>query len=332
MKRMSLKLDQFNKKILQILLSNSKESVTSLGKKIHLSRENVNYRLKKLTNVGIIKDFTTEFNEKALRIKHYVLFAQLMRLKADTEKEIFDYLKNHKYISWIGTAAGKWTLIFDIYLSENIELQQIINELLLKFGAHIEEYTVLQLETGEYFFEKFIEQKPITALIKKKEITLNNKLDLIDYKIMSLLNKNSRISYAELSESVGLTANGIKNRIKDLEHRKIIRKYSITLDFKKFDYEWYGIQLKLLEFDQVTLTNIQHFFKNHPKIIFYYKYIGPWDYDVGIMARNSTELREFINKLRTKFPKELKLTDVFITLEEIKGYQLPDGVFHQIEN
>lgn len=332
MERMSLKLDQFDKKILQILLSNSKESVTSIGKKIWLSRENVNYRLKKLTNTGIIKDFTTEFNEKVLRIKHYVLFAQLMRLKADTEKEIFDYLKQHKYISWIGTAAGKWTLIFDIYLSENAELPQIIKELLLKFGAHIEEYTVLQLETGEYFYEKFIEQKPITIpaiLPKKKETAPPNRLDLIDYKIMFLLNKNSRTSYAELSERVGLTANGIKNRIKDLEHKKIIKKYSITLDFKKFGYEWYGIQLKLIKFDQITLTNIQHFFKNHPKIIFYYKYIGPWDYDVGFIAKNSIELREFINELRTKFPEELKLTDVFITLEEIKGYQLPEGVFQQ---
>lgn len=327
---MGLKLDAFDKKILQILLSNSKESVTSIGKKIRLGRENVNYRLKRLVNAGIIKDFTTEFNENALRIKHHVLFAQLMRLKAETEKEIFSYLKQHKYISWIGTAAGKWTLIFDIYLPEDVELSRIISELLLKFGTHIEEYTVLQLESGEYFFEKFIGQKPISLFPKEKKKTPNNRLDLIDYKIMSFLNKNSRISYAELSEKVSLTANGIKNRIKYLEHIKIIRKYSITLDFKKFDYEWYGIQLKLTKFDQEMRIKIQDFFKNHPKVIFYYKYIGPWDYDVGIIAKNSTELREFINELRTKFPEELKLTDVFITLEEIEGYQLPEGVFHQL--
>lgn len=327
---MSLKLDKFDKNILQILLSNSKESVTSVGKKIRLGRENVNYRLKRLINAGIIKDFTTEFDENALRIKHHILFAQLMRLKAETENEIFDYLKQHKYISWIGTAAGKWTLIFDIYLPEDVELSQIISELLLKFGTQIEEYTVLQLESGEYFFEKFIEQKPISIFPKEKKIP-NNRLDPIDYKIMSFLNKNSRINYAELSEKIGLTANGIKNRIKYLEHMKIVRKYSITLDFKKFDYEWYGIQLKLTRFDPEMRTKVQEFFRNHTKVIFYYKYIGPWDYDVGIIAKNSTELREFINELRTKFPEELKLTDVFITLEEIKGYQLPEGVFHQLD-
>lgn len=328
---MVLKLDAFDKNIIQILLSDSSESVTSIGKKIRLGRDNVNYKLKRLIDSGIVKDFTTEFNEKALRIKHHVLFAQLMRLKAETEKEIFDYLKQHKYISWIGTAAGKWTLIFDIYLPEDVELSQIINELLLKFGTHIEEYTVLQLESGEYFFEKFIEQKPISIFPKEKKKIPNNRLDSVDYKIMSFLNKNSRINYAELSEKIGLTANGIKNRIKELENGNIIQKYSITLDFKEFDYEWYGIQLKLTRFDPEMRTKIQEFFKNHPLIIFYYKYIGPWDYDVGIIAKNSTELREFINELRTKFPEELKLTDVFITLEEIKGYQLPEGVFRRFQ-
>ena len=47
------------------------------------------------------------------------------------------------------------------------------------------------------------------------------------------------------------------------------------------------------------------------------------------LAKNSTELRYLINELRTKFPDELKIVDVFITLDEIKGYQLQDGVFQQ---
>lgn len=326
---MNHKLDAFDRKILKILLSNSRESVTSISKKIGLGRENVDYKLKRLVNTGIIKYFITEFDEKALRIKHHVLFAQLIRLMPNDEKDILDYLKQHKYISWIGTAAGKWTLIFDIYLTEDVELSRVVNELLVKLGKHIEEYSLLELESSEYFFEKYMEEKPIFILEKKKKISMK-KLDAIDYKIISSLNKNSRINYAELSQNIGLTANGIKKRIKDLEKENFIQKYSITLDFKKFGYEWYGIQLKLTKFDQEIITKIQQFFKNHSKITFYYKYVGPWDYDIGFLVKNSMELRDFINELRTKFPDELKIVDVFITLDEIKGYQLPDGVFQQL--
>ncbi len=325
---MNLKLDKFDKKILQILLSNSKDSVTSIGKKIRLGRENVDYKLKRLIKQGIIKDFVTEFDEQALRIKHHILFAQLNRLARDTEKQILAHLKEHKYISWIGTAAGKWTLICDLYVPEHLAVNFILDEILIKFGAHIGDYVLLELIQGEYFFEKYLKRKESTIPRKAvKEST--RRLDGVDYQIMALLNSNARINYAELSQKIGLTANGIKRRIKDLEKARIIKKYSLTLNFKKFGYEWYGIQLKLIKFDSETTNHIQQFFKNHPKIIFYYKYIGPWDYDVGLIAKNSTELREFINELRTKFPEELKLTDVFITLEEIKGYQLPEGVFHQ---
>ncbi len=327
---MSLKIDAFDKNILKLLLSNAKESTTSIGRKIRLGRENVDYKLKRLIKQGIIKDFVTEFDERALRIKHHVLFAQLNRLTGDTEKQILAHLKEHKYMSWIGTAAGKWTLICDTYVPEHMAVNIILDEILIKFGAHIGDYVLLEFINGEYFFEKYLGKK--AAIMPQKAIKeLTKKLDEIDYQIMALLNSNARINYAELSQKIGLTANGIKKRIKDLEKIRIIKKYSLTLDFKKFGYEWYGIQLKLTKFDSKTINHIQQFFRNHPKVIFYYKYIGHWDYDVGFIAKNSTELREFINELRTKFSEELKLIDVFITLEEMKGYQLPVGVFHRLE-
>src|SRR3989344_3991084 len=230
---MNQKLDAFDRKILQILLSNSRESVTSMSKKIELGRENVDYKLKRLVSMGFIKDFITEFNEKALRINHHILFAQLIRLRPNDEKDILDYLKQHKYISWLGTAAGKWTLICDIYLTEEVKLSQIINELLTKLGKHIEEYSLLELESGEYFFEKYLEEKP-DFVMKKKKKTPTRRLDLIDYKILSLLNQNSRINYAELSEKIGLTANGIKKRIKDLEKTvQLLKQFSCFFIFHR---------------------------------------------------------------------------------------------------
>jgi len=74
---MDLKLDAFDQKIIELLLANSKESTVSLGRKIKLGRENVDYKLKRLIKQGIINNFVTEFDERALRIKHHVLFAQL---------------------------------------------------------------------------------------------------------------------------------------------------------------------------------------------------------------------------------------------------------------
>ena len=43
--------------------------------------------------------------------------------------------------------------------------------------------------------------------------------------------------------------------------------------------------------------------------------------------KNSSELREFINELRTKFSEEIEINDVFLVLEEVTGYKLPKGIF-----
>ena len=61
--------------------------------------------------------------------------------------------------------------------------------------------------------------------------------------------------------------------------------------------------------------------------MFYYKYIGAWDYDIGVIVKDSNELRNFINELRTAFSEEIKINDVFLILEEVTGYKLPEGIF-----
>jgi len=318
-----IKLDAYDKKIIELLLQNSKEQVSAIGKKIRLKRENVNYKLNRLIKEGLIKEFNTILNEKKLGITHYTVFLQLRNLKEETEKKIIDYLKNHKYISWIGIIAGKWSLTFDIFIFEKLQLREVLKDLISKFGNFIDEYTVLDLQNSKPFSYKYLQSKPIKSI--ENQDTKKPKLDKVDYKILSLLNKNSRTNYVEISKKTNLTPNGIKKRIKNLEKTNIIDKYSITINFRELDYEWYGLQLKLTKFDEENLIT---FLKSHKKVIFYHRYIGAWDYDIGIIVRDSKEVREFINDLRSKFSDIIKITDVFLVLEEVSGYSLPEGIFN----
>ncbi|MBS3153289.1 hypothetical protein J4426_01885, partial [Candidatus Woesearchaeota archaeon] len=105
-----IKLDAYDKKIIEILLNNSREQLSTISKKIRLKRENVDYKIRRLIESKLIKEFNTEFNEEKLNIKHYTIFVQLINLKENKEKEIINFLKDHPYISWIGILAGKWSL------------------------------------------------------------------------------------------------------------------------------------------------------------------------------------------------------------------------------
>jgi Lrp/AsnC family leucine-responsive transcriptional regulator len=320
------KLDVYDKKILEILLNNSREQISAIGKKVRLRRENVNYKINRLIKEGLIKEFNTILNEKNLGLSHYVIFLELVNLKKESEQKILEYLKESQFTSWSGVSAGKWSLIFDIFIPKDIELNKVLNDFLIKFGAFIEDYVILNLHEGEYFGSKLlgIVSKPNSSYGRVQEFHP----DKIDLRIISLLNKNSRMTLVEISEKVGLTPNGVNNRIKILEKTRVIMGYTISLDWKKIGYEWYGLQLKLSEFGDEIDKRLKDYFRGHPNIIFYYRYLGgSWDYDLGIIVKNSGELREVINDFRNKFSDTAKIADVFIVLEEATGYKLPKGVF-----
>src|SRR3989338_51206 len=126
-----IKLDVYDKKILESLLVNSREQISAIGKKIRLRRENVNYKINRLVKEGFIKEFNTILDEKKLKLSHYVVFLELINLEENTEHDILEYLKESKFMSWIGTSAGKWSLIFDIIITEKIELDKLLNDLLI---------------------------------------------------------------------------------------------------------------------------------------------------------------------------------------------------------
>lgn len=321
---MQVKLDEYDRRILLELFMNSREATTQIAKKVKLSRENVNYRIKRLENQGIIREYNTYFNESLLGLKRFVFWMQLVNLKGETESEIMHFLRNHKGVTWLGPAAGKWSVIFDVVVTNNKKVSDIMKSFFSRYENNIGEYVVLHAEEERTYFYKVIKNK---LGILRKNKSSKSKLDDIDKIVMSELNKDARISYVSMSQKTSLTANAVKKRVKNLEKSGIITNYTLSIDIRKLGFEWYTLNLALTKFSEETETKLKSFFAEHDKVIFYCRNNGTWDYDVGIFARNSVELREFINALRSKFAEEVKIVDVFVILEEIKGYKLPDGVF-----
>ena len=322
-----IKLDAFDKKILEILIENSREQITTISKKVRLGRENVHYRINRLVKLGLIKEFNTILNEGNLGLSHYVVFLELVKLEEGTEKQIIDYLKNNQFMSWIGTSAGKWSLVFDIVLyEETSNLEKVLKDFLKKFGNYVDDYKVLKLSESDYFASKLIGKENKFVSINKVKNKI--KLDKTDYRILSLLNQDSRKTLVDISTKTDLTPNGINNRIKRLVENNIIVGYTISIDWRKLDFEWFTIQIRLTKHDEEIEKEIKKFFRNHKKVVFYYKYLGgSWDFDIGVLVQNSNELREFINEYRKKFSENSKISDVFLVLEETTGYKIPSGIF-----
>jgi len=59
---------------------------------------------------------------------------------------------------------------------------------------------------------------------------LSYELNELDYKIIELLRKNSRMTYQEMGKTLGLSEGAIRRRVKKLIENKIIKQFTIKVD------------------------------------------------------------------------------------------------------
>ncbi len=60
--------------------------------------------------------------------------------------------------------------------------------------------------------------------------------DDFDWKIIQLLQSNSRLSYAKLGREINLSPSAVAERVQRLEEENIIEKYTAIINFKEIGY------------------------------------------------------------------------------------------------
>ena len=100
-------LDFKDKRILHELCANSRQPASAIAKKVGLSREVVEYRIRRLEHEGIINGFISLINVNALGYNGYTIFLLMQNFTGDKENEIISYLSTHPAVRWMVTTIGK---------------------------------------------------------------------------------------------------------------------------------------------------------------------------------------------------------------------------------
>lgn len=321
-------LDLKDKKILAILATNSRTPLTTIGKLVGLSQENVLYRIKKLQEQNIIVDFFTAIDSRKLDILVFVVFIKFSKISKEKQEALIESFLKNDHISWITTTAGQFDMMIfmqamDVYEFEK-EWQKVLKEhgqtfsatdigIMTEYGHCPAYYPVADIINTEI--------KNTNHFPYKKEFTTAKgdtdlQLDRNDLKIIQELLPNSRIKLTMLGQKIGMSSQNVDLRIRHLISSGIIKSFGYRPNYQKLQYQYYTVRLKLGAVDIHKKESLKAFVLSLPQIFYYFSMIGHWTYSFHLFYKDVRELNDFLTLLRDKFGDIIEEYDSTIHLDQ----------------
>ena len=303
---MPQRLDAKDQRILSALSENARQSLSSIGRKVGLSEEVVNYRLRGLIKNQIIVQFRTEIDVARLGYKWYRLYLRLEGADSEKEQEIFNYLVNSSGAYWTAICEGKYNLIFRFVAKDEIGLNEVLNDLSIRFSPYIKwRDLTLPIEAHYYASESGAYGRggpKYEPPSRKAPVEVDEK----DLKLLGGLAEESRAATTKLAGELGLTPNAVKYRMKRLENEGVIKGYQVVSDRSKLGMYHYKILLHFQKTDEVKVKKFVRHCESLPNLLFLTRSIGAWDMDVDFDFGNTIDAHNSILNLTGKFRDLIK--------------------------
>ncbi|MDI9643933.1 MAG: Lrp/AsnC family transcriptional regulator [Candidatus Verstraetearchaeota archaeon] len=139
-------------------------------------------------------------------------------------------------------------------------------------------------------------------------------MDDIDIKILKLLQEDSRISYTDLSNHVGISETAVRRRVKKLIDEGIITKFTIKIDTEKIGKgvtAFVGVDVGG-EMGPVAGSGLL----NDPAISELYTVTGDFDLLIKVTCKDVKELEGVIERVRGM--EFTKTTRTHVVLRKLK--------------
>mgnify|MGYP002870149399 CR=1 FL=1 len=146
-------------------------------------------------------------------------------------------------------------------------------------------------------------------------------IDVIDVKILEVLQENARVSLSELSKRINLSLSAASERLKKLEASGIIKQYTTILDPASVGRELRAFMMVSAD-NSGSITELKKLIEQSGEILEAYFVAGDCDYVLKIATKDTSTLADLVNQI--KAVKGVKHTETMVFLDEYKQrYSVP---------
>ncbi len=143
-------------------------------------------------------------------------------------------------------------------------------------------------------------------------------VDRIDKHLLRLLQKDGRLTNAELAELVGLSASPCARRLKRLEEQGIIDGYRVSLSRKEVGIAMtVFVEVSLNNHQEVSIENFELAVVDMEEVISCHVVSGAYDYLLEVVSPDLTAYETFTRKLQRL--TNVKDIHTHLAIRQVKG-------------
>ncbi len=298
----NLKLDMKDMRILSVLDKDPTIPLSTLAKKVGVSKQVAEYRLKKLIEQKTVYGFFTVINLGSLGYSLYRAHIKLRKGLPEEYARLSESLFKNYPTFWVAFVSGSFDIIADIWARSSGEFHGYLEDILRNHKDIIFSYEVfpmlsLNILSYSYFLPEKHAKRKGTIFQEAPVASLDEK----DRKILSAIKNNARTSYEEIGKHAHLTRNAVKRRILELEKEKVIDNYYMMVNFQHFKRLSYKI---FISYDHAHIQQekeLLSFLESRQSVLAYARLLGKWNLDIELQPHTVKELQEFLIGLRNRF-------------------------------
>jgi DNA-binding Lrp family transcriptional regulator len=139
-------IDKLDFDILKILDEKPRTTLLEISDKTKNPVNTIKYRIKKLTDNGIIQEYKPIINFHKFHYTWYHVAFRLINFNETEKNKLINYLRRHNEVFYILDLIGAYNVMAEFLVKDTSELKKIIQELKEKFKEIILTYDILTIE------------------------------------------------------------------------------------------------------------------------------------------------------------------------------------------
>ena len=318
-------MDIKNLRIMEILAHNCRISDAAVSDSVHLSKDAVNSRIRKLESEKYILDYLLFIDSRRLGYTRYQLLLQLNSEIHDKEI-IYKKLKDLPFVIWINTFLGRYDLQIIVDAKDEFHLNELRQKIFHICSNKVRDHKIL-ICLSEFEFTNLnpeIEQK--TKFKKKNDYSFSllagksnfaggreyklSKINYLDVELLKLLSDNPKVSLVELSNKLKIDRKTVRKKIIKLIQEVVISSFATIINPTKFGYVTYALYARIIQntSDEVLKKPLEKL-KN---IFFAARMMGDYDFIFYLYAKSPEELNKTLEEFKKGIGNNLVFFDLFI--------------------